>query len=114
RPPEGARHSAYFRHAFTTTEPFTGLLLHLARDDGAIVYLDGEEVARTNMPEGAEDAHALAAIAVLNGAVETVPASLPIARPLPAGRHVLAISLHNSSPTSSDLRLAEATLYGLQ
>ena len=38
--------SAYFRHAFTTTEEHTNLELRCQFDDGLIIYLDGKEVAR--------------------------------------------------------------------
>ena len=113
RPPDGARHSAYFRIPFATREPFTGLLLLLVRDDGVIVYLDGDEVARSNVPDGAPEEHALTAKTTIGGDWETTPAGLRISRPLPPGDHVLAISLHNAETTSSDLRLANVKLYGL-
>src|SRR5829696_7551517 len=46
--------TTYFRRAFSVTNAslFTGLTLRLMRDDGAVVYLNGAEVWRTNMPGG--------------------------------------------------------------
>ncbi len=47
--------TTYFRQKFSVTNPATlgTLTLSLLRDDGAIVYLNGTEVYRSNMPAGA-------------------------------------------------------------
>src|SRR5712692_6657324 len=47
----------YFRLAFNVANPgaFANLTLLLRRDDGAIVYLNGTEVARSNVPPGPVD-----------------------------------------------------------
>ena len=44
----------YFRKTFTVADPaaYGPLSLTLLRDDGAIVYLNGTEVHRVNMPAG--------------------------------------------------------------
>ncbi|HZO84058.1 MAG TPA: twin-arginine translocation pathway signal protein, partial [Verrucomicrobiae bacterium] len=43
--------TAYFRHSFTLTNaPESWLTLRVRRDDGVIVYLNGAEVFRSNMP----------------------------------------------------------------
>ena len=44
----------YFRKSFNVTNPadIKQLKLNLLRDDGAIVYLNGVEVVRSNMPNG--------------------------------------------------------------
>ena len=44
----------YFRHAFTITNAagYSNLTFNLRRDDGAVVYLNGPEVYRENMPTG--------------------------------------------------------------
>ena len=44
----------YFRHEFEVTDPrrHSAVLLEVQRDDGCIVYLNGIEVLRSNMPEG--------------------------------------------------------------
>ncbi|MDA7668554.1 chitobiase/beta-hexosaminidase C-terminal domain-containing protein, partial [bacterium] len=44
----------YFRKSFTVTDAasFTQLNLNLVRDDGAIVYLNGKEIGRSNMSGG--------------------------------------------------------------
>lgn len=46
--------TTYFRHAFQLLSPqsYSQLTLQLRRDDGAVVYLNGKEVTRSNMPNG--------------------------------------------------------------
>ncbi len=46
--------TTYFRRAFNTPvlAEWLALRIHLQRDDGAIVYLNGTEIARSNMKEG--------------------------------------------------------------
>ena len=46
--------TTYFRKAISVPNisQFTGYTLSLKRDDGAVVYLNGTEVFRTNMPTG--------------------------------------------------------------
>jgi len=46
--------TTYFRRAFVSPDPtnFATLLLRLLRDDGAVVYLNGVETWRDNMPPG--------------------------------------------------------------
>jgi hypothetical protein len=46
--------TTYFRHTLVVTQStfFSNLRLRLLRDDGAIVYVNGTEIFRSNMPEG--------------------------------------------------------------
>ncbi|HUF61491.1 MAG TPA: DUF4190 domain-containing protein [Verrucomicrobiales bacterium] len=111
-PPEGKRFGAYFRHVFTTTEELNRLLFVLVHDDGVIVYLDGEEVLRSNVSPGEIESYHLAAETVIGNEAEVTALELPIHRPVSPGEHVLAISLHNAGPDSSDLRFVGGVLYG--
>jgi hypothetical protein len=96
----------YFRNTFVVTNPalYTELVFQLVRDDGAVVYLNGREIFRSNMPEGPVTATTLAATTV-NTPDETtyfetiVPA---LSAGLQAGTNVVAVELHQSSATSSD------------
>jgi hypothetical protein len=97
--------TTYFRRAFTVADPAQILTLtaRLLRDDGAIVYLNGTEVLRSNMPAGPVDYRTLAPAAVgepdeTNYFPSAVPANL-----LVAGTNVLAVEIHQNSITSSDL-----------
>ena len=46
--------TTYFRQKFFVGSPsaYTGLTLNLLKDDGAVVYLNGTEIHRVNMPAG--------------------------------------------------------------
>ncbi|MCH8922780.1 MAG: lamin tail domain-containing protein, partial [Planctomycetes bacterium] len=97
--------TTYFRHAFDADDPaaLTGLTLRLLRDDGAVVYLNGQEIERSNMPTGAIG-HDTPARDTIGGDDESTffafsidPAAL---RP---GRNVLAVEIHQRSGTSSDI-----------
>ncbi|MCA8943531.1 MAG: metallophosphoesterase family protein, partial [Planctomycetes bacterium] len=95
----------YFRHVFSVTgaAALTGARFRLVRDDGAVVYLNGVEVGRTNMP-GSSDATTLAPLDV-DGLYEGVPHDLILDHSLLVdGDNVLAVEVHQSSPSSADLR----------
>lgn len=103
---EANKHIAYyFRHFFVVDNPqaLKALDLQLLRDDGAIVYLNGHEVVRSNMPTNVDTDETLA----LGAAVEdqyyhyTVDPSL-----LVAGRNLLAVEVHQAAPNSSDIAFA--------
>ena len=97
--------TTYFRRAFSVTNPaqFTGLTLRLLRDDGAVVYLNGVEVWRTNMPTGGVGFLTPASVAI-GGADESTFVQTTISPSLlVAGTNVLAIELHQSGGTSSDI-----------
>src|SRR4029079_13620239 len=46
--------TAYFRQSFSVNDiaDFNGLSLQLTYDDGAVIYLNGSEIWRVNMPTG--------------------------------------------------------------
>ncbi len=97
--------TTYFRHAFNVTNPseLGAVTLGLLRDDGAIVYLNGREVFRSNMPNGPPDYRTLAASTV-SGAAETTFYETEVATSnFRSGRNVLAVEVHQVSPSSSDL-----------
>ena len=103
------RHSAYFRHRITTDKPHTSLELRCQRDDALIVYLDGKEVLRENLPAG-PDTYLLAATVSQGAENDGVVHRFPIPGTLEPGKHLLAISVHNTEKASSDLRLGGVTL----
>lgn len=92
----------YFRHHFTldSTDNIPGLLLEILRDDGAVVYLNGTEVYRTNMPTGTITANTTAA-----GAIETNEFFIHEfeSSGLLQGDNVVAVEVHQASLTSSDV-----------
>ena len=106
---ETHRRGAWFRHRFTTDKPHSSLELRCQRDDALIVYLDGKEVLRDNLPAG-PDTYLLAATASQGEENDGVVHTFPIPSTLKPGEHVLAISVHNTEKASSDLRLGGITL----
>jgi len=84
--------TAYFRHSFTLTNaPESWLTLRVRRDDGVIVYLNGAEVFRSNMPTGFVHHFTAALVAVEPDAfvVANVSASF-----LLSGTNVVAAEVH--------------------
>jgi hypothetical protein len=97
--------TTYFRRAFNVTNAslFTNITLRLMRDDGAVVYLNGVEVWRTNIPAGTIT-HLTAASAAIGGADESTFVQTTISPSLLInGANVLAVELHQSGGTSSDI-----------
>jgi hypothetical protein len=107
----------YFRRSFTFLNPglFTELLFQLARDDGAVVYLNGVEVFRSNMPGGVITAVTLASTGV-NTPDETTFFEQWITTAgsgSASGVNVVAVELHQSGATSSDAGFdLQLTAYG--
>lgn len=103
-PPEASFITTYFRHAFIIANPaaVTNLVLRILRDDGVIAHLNGVEVYRNNMPEGPVTAntHSLMAVDDPTFHAARIPPGL-----LVTGRNLLAIEVHQSGPSSSDLSL---------
>ncbi|MBN2506243.1 MAG: lamin tail domain-containing protein, partial [Verrucomicrobia bacterium] len=96
----------YFRHHFNVADAasFTNLLLRVLRDDGAIVYLNGTEVFRDNMPAG-DITYTNLAVSAVDGDNETVnfhPLAIDPAV-LVNGDNVVAVEIHQVSVTSSDI-----------
>lgn len=98
--------TAWFRREFEAPQLKHGerLVVLLAVDDGAVVYLNGGEIARINMPEGAIDGATFAQRAVGDND-EGFYYRLPVAgqQVQPQGTNVLAVEVHQASRISSDL-----------
>lgn len=92
--------TAYFRLEFELDDPLIvhSLDLSLFRDDGAVVYLNGQEVLRDNMPPGIPGATTPA----LSNSRTTVFAS-PSPSLLVLGTNVLAVEVHEATTDASRL-----------
>ncbi|MFO1498270.1 MAG: lamin tail domain-containing protein [Verrucomicrobiota bacterium] len=95
----------YFRQAFNVgnSAAVKQLTLHLVRDDGAIVYLNGIEVFRDNLAGGEITFSTYANSAIGNDAESTFLESPVSPSVLREGRNVVAVEIHQSSGSSSDL-----------
>jgi hypothetical protein len=97
--------TTYFRRAFTVNDPAAvqDLRVRLLRDDGAVVYLNGTEVIRENMPGGAIGFRTLA-VNGITGADESTFYPFSISPTLLiAGNNVLAVEIHQNTNNSSDI-----------
>ena len=95
--------TAYFRTSFdvpTGIEMSAVTVSHFI-DDGAAFYLNGEEIQRYNLPPGAT-ANTLAPSSVGNANAQSFTIAPSLLR---SGRNVLAVEVHQSSTSSTDLVL---------
>ncbi|MCX8155224.1 MAG: Ig-like domain-containing protein [Verrucomicrobiae bacterium] len=95
--------TTYFRRDLIIADPaqFTNLVFQVLRDDGAVVYVNGVEAARYNMPAGPITYTTLANNAMDDGTVYyAADVSPALLRP---GRNVIAVEVHQSSSTSTDV-----------
>jgi fibronectin type 3 domain-containing protein len=105
--------TTYFRRSFNVGDPgaYNSLNLETKRDDGAVVYLNGVEIWRSNMP-ATWGYQTLAAADAGNSESQFVAAAIDVSR-LVAGTNVLAVEIHQndraSSDISFDLRLIAST-----
>ncbi len=95
----------YFRKTFNVTNPATlnGLNINLLRDDGAVIYINGIEVARSNMPTGNIN-YTTFASSTIAGTAENIFHLINIPSDiLVSGNNVIAVEIHQRSTTSSDI-----------
>jgi len=103
--------TAYFRKKFTVTgiSSIHDCSLSLNIDDGAIIYINGTEALRINMPTGTVDFNTLASG---SPATENTFVSYSISSSLLLeGENTIAVEVHQNSVTSSDLSF-DARLIG--
>jgi len=93
--------TTYFRGEFVVpgNVTFTNLNFRLARVDGAVVWLNGQEAFRTNMPAGPITATNLASqpTIVVDTAYIFYPTNLAVTN-LPAGTNLVAVEVHLRTP----------------
>jgi hypothetical protein len=96
--------TTYFRRSFTITDTllFGRYELSLRRDDGAIVFVNGTEVFRTNMPSGSVNFNGRASSEPADDGKTAVLANLPTSA-FRNGNNVIAVEIHQSSPAGEDI-----------
>ena len=103
--PNNKQITTYFRHGFGLVDrtAITGLELRLLCDDGAVVYLNGQEVVRYNMPDGVIS-HATAASSAIDGDEESRYHEFAIDPALLLdGTNLIAVEVHQCGPDSCDV-----------
>ena len=107
-PAIGAKYTAYyFRNIvnFTALElstTFNNIQLNLLRNDGIVVYVNGVERIRDNMPGGAVVFGTLASADIAPGAAEAVTYNLSPAF-FVAGANTIAVEVHLRQTTSTNM-----------
>lgn len=101
--------TGYFRKTFSVIDPslFNYLVVDLTFDDGAVIYINGNEVARKNMPSGTIGYGTFASGNSGDNAMEI----FSIWNGLVVGDNVIAVEVHQRSAGSSDLSF-DLTLTG--
>jgi lysophospholipase L1-like esterase len=99
--------TTYFRNEFVVPGgvTYTNLNVRLNCADGAVVWLNGQELYRLNMPAGPVTNQTLATTAANNAQdVPNIyyPTNLPIVS-LPAGTNTIAVEIHKNSPSVAGL-----------
>ena len=100
-PVGSSRLAYYFRRTFTIPSGTTLLQLSHIVDDGAVFYINGQEVGRHNMPAGTPTSSTYASPGVTDativGPINISPSVLV------AGTNTLAVEVHQANSTFSDI-----------
>jgi hypothetical protein len=94
--------TTYFRKSFTVgdTVDFTSLSGKVLFDDGIVIYLNGDEVYRGNLPEDAITNTTLATVAADENVYESFTIEKGLVKP---GLNTLAVEIHQNGAISSDI-----------
>ena len=100
----GKHATTYFRTSVDIPQPssFFNFLLRVKYDDGVAVYINGKETLRQNLPAGASfDSYASGTVDNEGGWKDFMLATSDLS----AGVNVIAVEIHQTSGSSSDIRL---------
>ncbi len=100
--PTGNKYLAsYFRKTFNIANPsaYGAITFYVLRDDGFVLYLNGVEIARDNMPTGTVSYSTLALSGIED---DVIVVTVPTSR-FSAGSNTIAVEMHQNGATSSDI-----------
>lgn len=97
--------TTYFQRVFTCSNPASYIYgrIRLLRDDGIIVYLNGTEIFRNNMPAGSVGSQTRATSAIASSDESTILLANFDPALLRTGNNILSAEIHQSSPSSDDI-----------
>jgi len=97
--------TSYFRKTFSVTDAtiYKSLRLNLKRDDGAVVYLNGTEIYRSNMPGDTITSSTFASASISDGAESIFLSAFLSPAGLVNGTNVIAVEIHLVTTANSDL-----------
>lgn len=101
----GGRITYYLRKDFQFNDSFSSAMIDIAShvDDGVVVYLNGQEITRFNMPAGEINFETGASSGREWNEPAEIASGADISAALRTGRNVLAVEVHNASAGSSDI-----------
>jgi len=96
--------ATYFRKTFTITNPadYPNYTLKVKRDDGVVIYINGTEVYRNNMPTGTIGYTTAASTACSDDGGSFLSTTLSQSA-FVAGNNTIAVEIHQNNGTSSDI-----------
>lgn len=95
----------YFQKTFRIEDPYEYLTyeLKIQRDDGIVVYLNGQEILRNNMPDGKINNNTKALDLIISDVTEGyIYRKLLLSEDLVAGNNTISASVHQTRESSSD------------
>jgi uncharacterized repeat protein (TIGR01451 family) len=96
----------YFRKVVSVTAPqltsYIDFILQAKFDDGIVVWVNGVEAYRNNMPTGTINYATLASSAIANNGADIYSSNIPKSL-FVAGNNIIAVEIHQNSLTSTDL-----------
>jgi uncharacterized repeat protein (TIGR01451 family) len=93
----------YFRQTFNiTTTGYTAIRLNMKRNDGVVIYINGTERVRNNMPAGAIAHLTYSTIAVNPGTEELVTVDLSPSY-FVNGNNLIAVEIHSDKAKANDV-----------
>ncbi len=105
----------YFRRTFDVADKnkFDSIEVRVVRDDGAVVYVNGTEIGRDNMPAGAIS-YSTNANGAVGGGDESNFNGMGVAPALlNNGTNTIAVEIHQANGTSSDISF-DAQIVGVE
>lgn len=96
--------TTYFRRSFSiaSAATFTSYLLRVKRDDGIVIYVNGTEVYRGNMPTGTIAFNTLASATATDDGATAFSVPLPLSA-FQVGTNTVAVEIHQVSTSDSDI-----------
>ncbi|MCA9213019.1 MAG: hypothetical protein KDB27_08140, partial [Planctomycetales bacterium] len=113
--PEGERYATYFRTTFTNSADSNEIGIELLAEDGAKVYLDGEELVSWNCCEIADPGTPADYVELSLGVGYEdgyVVGRVLVGESIPAGEHTLAVGVHQAAVDSSDMGFSMRLIEG--
>src|SRR5687768_5078275 len=105
-PSSGPLRTAYFRTRFSVDPTlYSNVTIRLLRDDGGIVYINGVEAFRNNMPTGSVN-YATPAIRGINGAEESGAAQRVVPATFLDSVNTIAVEIHQAAVDTEDMSFA--------